>query len=161
MPHHASDFTGRDAGLVHNAVLDGGDHVRAAARRQRDALVLGVQDIAESLANARQDELELLGVQREAQLHEEGDGHARGLGVGNAQVHLIVTPEGLEVDQPAPSLSPLASPLALTVDDYAEALGCVRERELEVIETTPEIGQLWVRDPDGHVIELITATARR
>ena len=77
------------------------------------------------------------------------------LGVGNAQVHLIVTPEGLAVDQP------LASPLALTVDDYAEALGCVRERELEVIETTPEIGQLWVRDPDGHVIELITATARR
>ena len=83
------------------------------------------------------------------------------LGVGNAQVHLIVTPEGLAVDQPAPSLSPLASHLALTVDDYAEALGCVRERELEVIETTPEIGQLWVRDPDGHVSELITAPARR
>ena len=83
------------------------------------------------------------------------------LGVGNAQIHLIVTPDGMEVDRPPPTLTPLASHLALTIGDYAATLARVREHGLEVIETGPDGGQMWVQDPDGHVIELISENARR
>ena len=83
------------------------------------------------------------------------------LGVADAQVHLIVTPPGMAVDTPPPSLNPAASHLAFTVDDYDATLARVREHALEVLETTSSNGQMWVRDPDGHVIELISASARR
>lgn len=83
------------------------------------------------------------------------------LAAGAAQVHLIATPAGMQVDVPPPTLNPAASHVAFAVDDYAAAIARVRERGLEVIETSPEAGQLWVRDPDGHVVELIAAHARR
>jgi glyoxylase I family protein len=83
------------------------------------------------------------------------------LGTGNAQIHLIVTPDGMEVDRPPPSLNPLASHLAFTVADYDATLARVRELGFEVLETGRDNGQMWVRDPDGHVIELIADGARR
>src|SRR5262249_50703441 len=83
------------------------------------------------------------------------------LGAGNAQIHLIVTPAGMEADRPPRSLTPVASHLAFTIDDYAATLARAREHGLEVLETSPSAGQMWVRDPDGHVIELIAANARR
>ena len=83
------------------------------------------------------------------------------LSAGNAQIHLIVTPEGMHVDQPPPTLNPAASHLAFTVDDYGATLTRLKEGGREVLETNPEFGQMWVRDPDGHVIELIDAKARR
>ena len=83
------------------------------------------------------------------------------LGAGNAQIHLIVTPEGMEVDKPPPSLTPMASHLAFTIADYDATLARVRQLGLAVLETSRENGQMWVQDPDGHVIELISETARR
>ena len=85
------------------------------------------------------------------------------LGAGNAQIHLIVTPEGMAVDQPPPTLNPAASHLAFAIDDYEATLARLRAEAHEVLPTSAEMGQMWVRDPDGHVIELIDAgvAARR
>jgi catechol 2,3-dioxygenase-like lactoylglutathione lyase family enzyme len=74
---------------------------------------------------------------------------------GNAEVHLIATPEGVAVGSAPPSLTPLANHQAFAVDDYAKTLDFLEAREVEVLRTTPEAGQLWIRDPDGNVIELI------
>ncbi|MEW6271932.1 MAG: VOC family protein [Thermodesulfobacteriota bacterium] len=82
------------------------------------------------------------------------------LSAGNAQVHLIVTPAGVEVDRPPPSLSPLASHAAFAIEDYAATLADLQRRGLDVLATSPEVGQMWVCDPDGHVIELIDPTRR-
>jgi hypothetical protein len=31
----------------------------------------------------------------------------------------------------------------------------LKARGITVLETNAEVGQMWVRDPDGHIIELI------
>ena len=74
---------------------------------------------------------------------------------GNAEIHLIATPEGIDVGSAPPGLTPLANHQAFAVDDYAKTLDFLEAREVEVLRTTPEAGQLWIRDPDGNVIELI------
>ena len=74
---------------------------------------------------------------------------------GNAEIHLIATPEGVDVGSAPPNLTPLANHQAFAVDDYAKTLDFLEAREVEVLRTTPEAGQLWIRDPDGNVIELI------
>jgi catechol 2,3-dioxygenase-like lactoylglutathione lyase family enzyme len=74
---------------------------------------------------------------------------------GTGQVHLIAVPEGADLGRPPGSLTPLANHSAFAIESYAEALAFLRERGAEVFETRPEIGQLWIRDPDGNVIELI------
>ena len=79
---------------------------------------------------------------------------------GNSQVHLIETPEGVKVGTPPPSLTPLANHSAFAIEDYAATLEYLKERRAEILETKPEIGQLWIRDPDGNVIELIDSRGR-
>jgi len=79
---------------------------------------------------------------------------------GNSQVHLIATPEGATVGSPPDTLTPLANHSAFAIDDYASTLEALRERGVEIFETKPEIGQLWIRDPDGNVIELIDPRGR-
>ncbi len=79
---------------------------------------------------------------------------------GNSQVHLIATPQGVQVGQPPESLTPLANHSAFAIDDYAATLAELQERGVEIVETKPEIGQLWIRDPDGNVIELIDPRGR-
>jgi catechol 2,3-dioxygenase-like lactoylglutathione lyase family enzyme len=74
---------------------------------------------------------------------------------GNGQVHLIELPKGVEAGTPVASLTPLANHSAFAIDDYDSTLERVRECGIEVFETKSEIGQLWIRDPDGNVIELI------
>lgn len=76
------------------------------------------------------------------------------LGVGDAQVHLIQRFEGSQVGTPPPSLNPAAQHVAFVVDDYAATLARLEEAGLAVLATSPELGQMWVQDPDGHVIEL-------
>jgi glyoxylase I family protein len=73
---------------------------------------------------------------------------------GACEVHLIQTPPGLDVGDPPPGLNPMARHAAFAVGDYGEALAHLESFGLEVLKTSPEIGQMWVRDPDGHVIEL-------
>jgi catechol 2,3-dioxygenase-like lactoylglutathione lyase family enzyme len=79
---------------------------------------------------------------------------------GDGQVHLIEMPAGAKVGSPPATLTPLANHSAFAVEDYGKALAQLRERGVEVLETKPEIGQLWVRDPDGNVIELIDPKGR-
>ena len=31
----------------------------------------------------------------------------------------------------------------------------MKARDIPVLETNAEVGQMWIRDPDGHIIELI------
>lgn len=75
------------------------------------------------------------------------------LDAGNSQIHLIVAPEGMDAGRPPSKPSPLANHLAFTVSDYKQTLSRLGDAGLEVIETSPEIGQLWVTDPSGHMIE--------
>lgn len=81
--------------------------------------------------------------------------------VGDTEVHLIQTPAGVETGAPPPTLSPLANHAAFQIDDYEAAVSALRARGLEVLETSGAMGQLWVRDPDGNVIELIKPRGAR
>ena len=74
---------------------------------------------------------------------------------GACEVHLIVTPAGVDVGGTPPSLNPVARHAAFAVASYEEALAQLKRHGLEALETSPARGQLWVRDPDGHIIELI------
>ena len=79
-------------------------------------------------------------------------------GAGNVEVHLIATPAGVDVGRRGSGLSPLANHTAFAIDDYAAALAHLRERGIEVLETRPGVGpQMWIRDPDGNVIEFVAA----
>ncbi len=73
---------------------------------------------------------------------------------GNAEVHLIATPEGVDVGTRPPGLTPLANHQAFAVDDYAKTLDFLEATGVEVLRTTAEAGQMWIRDPDGNVIAL-------
>jgi catechol 2,3-dioxygenase-like lactoylglutathione lyase family enzyme len=75
---------------------------------------------------------------------------------GNAQIHLIETPAGVDVGTTAAALSPLANHSAFAVDDYESTLSHFKHHDVEVFETSPESGQMWVRDPDGHILEFTT-----
>ena len=79
------------------------------------------------------------------------------LGGNGIQVHLIVPPEGAPLGSPPPSLNPLAGHVAFAIDDYDRVVSALHAAGLETLEAGREVGQLWVRDPDGHLIELIAA----
>ncbi len=74
---------------------------------------------------------------------------------GASEVHLIQTPAGVDTGRAPEKLSPLANHQAFAIRDYSAVRDAFRARGLELIETSPERGQLWIRDPDGNVIELI------
>jgi glyoxylase I family protein len=77
------------------------------------------------------------------------------LRAGDAQVHLIEVPADFQGGTPPPHLNPLAGHTAFAIDDYDAVLATIQRHGLEVLALGPEAGQLWIRDPDGHVIELI------
>lgn len=74
---------------------------------------------------------------------------------GGVEVHLIVTPPGVDVGTRPGANTPLANHHAFAIDDYAGALRELEARGVEVLRTSPRVGQMWIRDPDGNVIELI------
>ena len=74
---------------------------------------------------------------------------------GNTEVHLIVTPEGADVGSAPTRISPVANHVAFRIEDYKRVRDELVTRGLEPLETSPERGQMWIRDPDGNVIELI------
>lgn len=74
---------------------------------------------------------------------------------GHCEVHLIQSVPGVDVGAAPPSLNPMARHEAFAVDDYAETLAHLKAHGLNVLETSAEQGQMWVCDPDGHIIELI------
>ncbi len=79
---------------------------------------------------------------------------------GEAQVHLVVPPDGFEGARPAPTLNPITNHTAFEIDDYAKTLAELEERGVEVLPTSKEVGQMWIRDPDGNIIELIQPGGR-
>jgi glyoxylase I family protein len=74
---------------------------------------------------------------------------------GQAEVHLIQKPEGVDTGQPPDKLSPIANHQAFAIEDYDAALEKLQSHGLEVLEIGANRGQMWVADPDGNVIELI------
>jgi catechol 2,3-dioxygenase-like lactoylglutathione lyase family enzyme len=74
---------------------------------------------------------------------------------GNAEVHLIQTPDGADVGTRPGSLTPLANHNAFAVEDYQKTVDHFKGARIEVFETNAETGQLWVRDPDGNILEFI------
>jgi glyoxylase I family protein len=78
------------------------------------------------------------------------------LAAGDAQVHLIEVPRDFDAGTPPPALNPTANHAAFGIDDYAGALAALRRHGLEVLEFGESAGQMWVKDPDGHIIELIS-----
>jgi glyoxylase I family protein len=78
---------------------------------------------------------------------------------GACEVHLIETYPGLDVGTPPPTLNPMASHAAFAIRDYTAMLAQVKAHGLDVLETSAQQGQMWVRDPDGHIIELIVAAS--
>ena len=82
------------------------------------------------------------------------------LAAGDVGVHLIVVPDDLDVGTPVASLTPLANHAAFTVADHGATVRALRARGIELLDGGAAMGQLWVRDPDGNVIELIADGAR-
>lgn len=78
---------------------------------------------------------------------------------GRCEVHLIQVPVGSDVGTPPGAINPAARHAAFAVPDYVEALAHLASNGLEVIGTSEAIGQMWTRDPDGHIIELIAPRA--
>lgn len=77
------------------------------------------------------------------------------LRAGEGEVHLIEVADGDDVGTTPGSCNPMARHAAFAVDDYVETVAHLKAHGLEVFETTPAVGQCWVQDPDGHVIELL------
>jgi catechol 2,3-dioxygenase-like lactoylglutathione lyase family enzyme len=74
---------------------------------------------------------------------------------GACEVHLIQYPDTMDVGTPPPSLNPMARHAAFAIVDYRATLAHLKTHGIAVLETNDDVGQMWVRDPDGHIIELI------
>lgn len=81
-------------------------------------------------------------------------------GVGNSEVHLIQKPEGAVTGSPAPKLTPIANHSAFEIADYDAAAAHLRAAGVEFLEFGKDVGQIFVRDPDGNIIELIKPGGR-
>lgn len=78
---------------------------------------------------------------------------------GACEVHLIEVPEGGDFTAPPSSISPFDRHAAFRIRDYDATLAHLRAHGLDVLETSTELGQMWVRDPDGHILELLVPRA--
>ena len=81
------------------------------------------------------------------------------LQAGNVQIHLIVPPDGFPgLGSNPEKTTPIWNHTAFAIDDYEKVLAHLQSHDLEVLETNPEQGQMWVSDPAGNVIELISSS---
>ena len=78
---------------------------------------------------------------------------------GACEVHLIEVPEGAPVTAAPTALSPIDRHAAFRVRDYDQALAHFRSHGIEVLETSRDNGQMWVQDPDGHILEFLVPRA--
>lgn len=79
---------------------------------------------------------------------------------GPVEVHLIEVPEGVEPTRAAPKLSPVVNHVAFEIDDYPAVVAELEAEGVEFVPTSSAVGQVWIRDPDGNVIELIRPGGR-
>lgn len=77
--------------------------------------------------------------------------------IGDSELHLIVVPDGVDAGRRPAALNPMGPHVAFAVDNYDATLDYFRSRGVEVLETHPSIGQMWIRDPDGNILELIVS----
>src|SRR5262249_61674875 len=83
---------------------------------------------------------------------------AAGLRAGGAGVPLIAGVAALPPGGPPPVLNPAAHHVAFRIDDYRGTAERLHAHGLQVLEAGASAGQMWVQDPDGHIIELIAVT---
>ena len=81
------------------------------------------------------------------------------LAAGDVQVHLIEVPGGTDVGSPSPTLTPIANHTAFVVANHADTVARLQALGLDVVDGGA-MGQSWVQDPDGNVIEFIAEGAR-
>jgi catechol 2,3-dioxygenase-like lactoylglutathione lyase family enzyme len=74
---------------------------------------------------------------------------------GPVQLHLIVPPDGVDVGTRAEKLTPIAGHIAFEIDDYEAVRAALEAAGHEVLGLGAAVGQLFVRDPDGNLVELI------
>ena len=81
------------------------------------------------------------------------------LQASNVQIHLIVPPPGVSGLGSNPDRNiPLANHTAFAISDYEKVRDHLKEHGLDVLETSKEQGQMWVRDPAGNILEFNAAT---
>ncbi|NNL64979.1 MAG: glyoxalase [Myxococcales bacterium] len=76
-------------------------------------------------------------------------------GAGTAEIHLIVAPEGVDVGKTPPANNPVAPHLAFAIDDWQKTRDALAAHGLDLLAPSAEMGQMWVQDPDGYVLEFI------
>jgi catechol 2,3-dioxygenase-like lactoylglutathione lyase family enzyme len=74
---------------------------------------------------------------------------------GSVQVHLLEPPPGRDAGRPPAELTPLAAHLAFEVLDYEATAAKFEAAGMPMMGLGAEVGQLFVRDPDGNVLEFI------
>ncbi len=74
---------------------------------------------------------------------------------GPVQLHLIQAPPGHEPAATEAGPSPIENHLAFEIDDYAAVQRDLEAQGHQVLGLGENVGQLFVRDPDGHMVELI------
>jgi catechol 2,3-dioxygenase-like lactoylglutathione lyase family enzyme len=79
---------------------------------------------------------------------------------GEIQLHLIVAPPGVDVGARPARISPVAGHLAFEIADYEKVRESLAARGVEAVGLGAEVGQMFVQDPDGNVIELIRPGGR-
>ena len=78
---------------------------------------------------------------------------------GDSEVLLIDVPDGVDVGSNPEKVTPLANHQAFGIEDYQQTLDLLKSKGVEALETNPKLGQMWIGDPDGNVIELIARPA--
>jgi glyoxylase I family protein len=118
--------------------------------RRVDHVSFAVRDLARSLAFYR----DVLGLE----LAPRPDLGIPGawLQAGEAQVHLIEVPADFDAGAPPPALNPMAGHAAFGIDDYEAARATLERHGLPILAFGADAGQMWVKDPDGNIIELIS-----
>jgi catechol 2,3-dioxygenase-like lactoylglutathione lyase family enzyme len=74
---------------------------------------------------------------------------------GPVQLHLIVPPDSVDVGTRAEKLTPIAGHIAFEVESYEDTRAALEAAGHEVLGLGAEVGQLFVRDPDDNLVELI------
>ena len=76
---------------------------------------------------------------------------------GEIQLHLIVAPPGVDVGARPARISPVAGHTAFEIEDYEKVREALAARGVEAIGLGAEVGQMFVRDPHGNLIEIASA----
>lgn len=77
------------------------------------------------------------------------------LQAGGVELHIIGRPPDAEVGSPPPKLTPLANHVAFEIEDYEGVKARLEEAGYEVMGLGASVGQMFTRDPHGHMIEFI------